>query len=154
MQEALAGLAASLAVWVAASWWSVRALAPMLTDVPDWFRDQCPGEYEEAASYGLSDALVGHRRFWPAGLWLPGFVLLNLADVSLPVQLGAVATYAAWVVAGGRARAREFEARAREMGVEPGPPRPESLLYDLSVFAMELGFLASLCFLARTPFEL
>ena len=107
-------------------------------------------EYEETLAFRLRDAFLSAQTLRALAFWLPIFVLLDLVDVILSVQLGAAAAYAAWETAGERRRRREERAEWIAEGLEPVPPNPLlAWAYTAALFATWFGFYAVACFAAR-----
>jgi ABC-type siderophore export system fused ATPase/permease subunit len=97
----------------------------------------------------LRDFLLSPRTLWALAFWVAAFVVLDLVDVILAVQLAAAAVYAAFDTARERQRARERHRAAVAEGMDPLQPdrRLRWWLYG-SLFAGQAGFLAAACFLA------
>jgi hypothetical protein len=103
----------------------------------------------------VRDAFISPRTLRALAVYLPAFVLFDLADVILGVQLGAAAAYSAWATADELRWQREVQAEAYANGLEPLARDPRlAWSYCAALFATWFGFLGVACFLARALVEL
>ena len=140
---------------IAGAWWAIRLTAASIASAPASWHERFASEYEEALAFGVRDALPVGQFLRGLAFWLPIFVLLDLVDVILSVQLGAAAAYAVWEIAVERRRRREERAEWIAEGLEPVPPNPRlSWSFNAALFAGWFGFYATACFAARALVEL
>jgi hypothetical protein len=146
----LVGLGVSGLLWIAGAWSMQRVAAVSVASAPESWRERFASEYGEASAFRLRDAFLSAQTLRALAFWLPIFVLLDLVDVILSVQLGAAAAYAAWETAAERRRRREDLAEWIAKGLEPIPPNPRlSWSYNAALFAIWFGFYAAACLAAR-----
>jgi hypothetical protein len=152
---ALGGLVLSVLLWAAGVWSVTRTTAVAIAAAPTSWREQFATEYAAASRFRVRDAFLSRTTLLALAFWMPTFLLLDLVDVMLIVQLGAAAAYAGFETARGRADRRRDRAKWDAEGLEAIPPnRSLAWRYDASLFAMWLGFFTAACFLARVLFEL
>lgn len=146
---ALFGFAVSVAVWAIAAWSAGRAIVAAIATAPPSWQQRFEEGYEAALAVRLRDFLVAPRTLWALTLWMAAFLVLDVFDVTLVVQLGAVVAYALWATLGERRRRQEELAGLVRGGLEPLPDhRGRSRWYDGSLLAAWVGFLSAACFLA------
>jgi hypothetical protein len=152
---ALFGLAASIAVWTMAVWSAGRAMSAAIAAAPSSWQSRFTIEYEAALALRLRDFLLARAAHQALALWMAAFLVLDVFDVILVVQLGAAVAFAAWATASERRQRREELASLVRDGLEPLPTNPGlSWWYSGSLLAAWVGFLSAACFLTLLIVEL
>jgi hypothetical protein len=153
---ALFGFAASIAVWAMAVWSVGRAARTAIAAAPSSWQSRFKDDYEAAGlTLRLRGFLLAAEALWALALWMAAFLVLNMFDVILVVQLGAAVVYAVWATAGERRRRRAEVATLVRDGLEPVPPNPGlSWWFSSSLLSAWVGFLSAACFLAVVIVEL